>query len=264
MSIAIEQDVSAVEHSKAAKFNVWTMICVIVLLSIPFAWHAVNQGIITIASEDARTHWIFDNSSIVENTSISLHMIAGGIITLLMPIQVLLGWNRMAMTIHKYMGYTFVALAFAAGLFGTYYTFSHGTIGGPVMNVGFALYGFIVMLSAFKTVMHVRSGDMVRHQQWALRLFTMSIASWLYRIQYGAWFMIHGGERVGVTSDFRGWFDYIQDFAFFVPALVLLEIWFRWGNKKEIHPAVVIVSVLGLSSFLTTGFMAMWGFSLIS
>lgn len=263
MSITIEDEGGIIEHSKSSKFNVWTLISVIVLLSVPFAWHAVNQGIMTILTDEAKTHWIFENSSFVENTSISLHMIAGGIITLLMPVQVLLGWNNAAMTVHKYMGYTFVVLAFLAGVFGNYYALSHGTVGGIMMDVAFVMYGAIIMLSAYKTVMHVRAGDMEKHQQWAIRLFAMSIASWLYRVQYGIWMAYHQGP-VGMTPDFRGWFDYIQDFAFFVPALVLLEVWFRWGHKKDVHPAVVIVSVLGLSSALTIGFMVMWGSSLFA
>lgn len=62
---------------------------------------------------------------------------------------------------------------------------------------------------------------MVQQRAWALRLFALAIGSWLYRMEYGLWFMFT--NAVGHQDDFRGWFDQLMAFFFFLPNLLIVE-----------------------------------------
>ena len=68
------------------------------------------------------------------------------------------------------------------------------------------------------------------HRAWAIRLFALAIGSWLYRMGYGFWFLFAG--EVGHTDEFSGWFDYIMDFAFFVPPLIVAEMFIRARRSR--------------------------------
>ena len=81
------------------------------------------------------------------------------------------------------------------------------------------------MVAAVMTVCHARRRQKERHLQWALRFFVLAIASWLYRLHYVVWHATTGG--LASEKDFSGFFDQIQNFAFFVPYLIALEIYFR-------------------------------------
>ncbi|MEO0910923.1 MAG: DUF2306 domain-containing protein, partial [Pseudomonadota bacterium] len=63
------------------------------------------------------------------------------------------------------------------------------------------------------------------HREWALRLVVLALGSWLYRVHYGIWYLLTDGMYS--EPDFSGAFDIIQTFAFYLPYLLLLEIWMR-------------------------------------
>lgn len=91
------------------------------------------------------------------------------------------------------------------------------------MDLGFGLYGGLMLLAAVQTVRHARARAFGQHQVWALRLAVLAMASWAYRVHYGLWFALTGG--IASTPEFTGLFDQIQVFASFLPYLLLLELW---------------------------------------
>ena len=93
------------------------------------------------------------------------------------------------------------------------------------MDVAFALYGLCVLVCSVQTVRFARSRDFATHREWALRIFVLAMGSWLYRMQYGVWFAVMGDTGIG--ENFSGPFDYFQDFAFFVPYLLGVEVYIR-------------------------------------
>ena len=97
-----------------------------------------------------------------------------------------------------------------------------------------------------------------RHRAWAIRLFALAIASWLYRMEYGLYLGLMGGT--GHTDDFRGWFDYIMAFAFYVPNLIVAELFIRhpvttWPGPARGALAVVCLTVAGLVGIATWFFV---------
>ncbi len=161
----------------------------------------------------------------LSNSGISGHMISGGLITVLAPLQLVPGLRARWPWLHRAAGRLVVAAALVTAVGGLAYIGLRGTIGGPLMSGAFALYGLLMGLSAVQTVRFARQGDTRRHRNWALRLFVLAIASFLYRIHYAVWEITMDGA--GSTPDFTGLFDRVQVFAFFLPYLALVELWIR-------------------------------------
>ncbi len=159
------------------------------------------------------------------SVGIGAHFAAGAILLLLGPIQLIGEVRTKAPAVHRWIGRIYAFAAFAAGVGGLTFIFAKGTVGGWPMNIGFSMYGALMVVAAVQTVRYAMARRLDVHRAWAIRLFTLAVGSWLYRMCYGFWFLFAG--ETGHTEDFRGWFDYIMDFAFFIPPLIVAELFIR-------------------------------------
>ena len=156
--------------------------------------------------------------------SIGLHFVTGAVVMVLGCVQ-LLGVVRARWPgIHRWIGRCYVVLALLTALGGLGFIVLQGTVGAGAMNVGFGLYGVLMVVAAIQTIRHARAGDFRAHRTWAIRLFALVIASWLYRLEYGLSGLLQWGGR---TPDFRGWFDVVMTFSFYLPNLVVAELYVR-------------------------------------
>jgi Predicted membrane protein (DUF2306) len=147
-----------------------------------------------------------------------------------------------------------VFAALASGLGGLAFIAVKGTIGGAWMNVGFSLYGALVVVAAVATIWRARQRRFAEHRAWAIRLFALAIGSWLYRMDYGFWRMIANGA--GHTATFDGPFDVVMAFFFFVPNLMVAEISIRAPQLLWTRPVARLGAALafcGASAFLALG-----------
>jgi hypothetical protein len=64
-----------------------------------------------------------------------------------------------------------------------------------------------------------------KHRLWALRLYALAIGSWLYRMDYGFWLLLTDG--LGHTRQFSGPFDQVMAFFFYLPNLLVVEVFSR-------------------------------------
>lgn len=108
------------------------------------------------------------------------------------------------------------------------FIFAKGTVGGVMMDIGFTGYGVLTIIAAVAAVHFARRSDFVRHRAWAIRLFALAVGSWLYRMEYGFWFLLTDG--LGHTSTFDGPFDQVMDFFFYLPNLLVAEVFI--GRRK--------------------------------
>lgn len=195
------------------------------VLTLGFAWHALSTGIGGVRAPEISLGRLYAPSGMFTNLAISAHMIAGAAITVLAPLQMIqalrIRWPRL----HRSVGHVLIALALLTAVNGLIYMVGRGTVGGPLMTIGFTLYGGLMILSAVQALRFARSRDIAAHRRWAVRLFVLAIGSWLYRVHYGIWYALTGG--MASTADFTGLFDQIQVFAFYLPYLVLAEIVLR-------------------------------------
>jgi len=157
--------------------------------------------------------------------AMSAHLLTGAIILLLGPIQLIGSLRERWPFLHRWLGRIYVFSGGIAGLGGLCFILAKGTIGGEVMNVGFGLYGLLMTVAAFETFRHARARRFNVHRAWAIRLFALAIGSWLYRMDYGFWLIAAHG--LGHTHSFRGRFDVLMSFFFYLPNLLVAELFIR-------------------------------------
>lgn len=145
---------------------------------------------------------LYAEKSRAANIGIGLHFALGATLLLLGPVQLLAGVRERRPRLHRWTGRLYVTAAFVTGLGGLTYIAARGTVGGPVMSIGFALYGGLMAFAAEETVRHAMARRLRQHRAWAIRLFALAIGSWLYRMDYGFWRLLTGGA--GHTKTFDG------------------------------------------------------------
>ncbi|QBF34089.1 DUF2306 domain-containing protein [Thalassococcus sp. S3] len=201
------------------------LLILLVLLTIPFGIYSANFGGNGLSGQlDGLSRFQIDTMP-VTNASIFAHMLAGALVTCLAPLQLIGAIRRRWPRLHRLNGYILIVVATLTAIGGLVFISNRGTIGGPLMNMGFTLYGGLMLLSAIQAMRHARARRFDLHMAWALRLFVLAIGSWLYRVHYGLWYALTGGAAS--TAAFTGLFDQIQMFAFYLPYLALLEIWLQ-------------------------------------
>jgi hypothetical protein len=209
-----------------------TGLLLVMLLALPFVFYAAQFGQAGLRATLAEPHYLF-SANIPANHSVFSHMIAGALVTLLVPLQLIGALRRRAPRLHRWSGRLIVSGAIIAASGGLIYIALRGTIGGATMNAGFTLYGGLMLLAATQTIRHARAGRITQHNAWALRLFWLVLGSWLYRVHYGLWYLTTGG--LWSNPEFTGGFDLVQNFAFFLPYLIGLEI-YLWRRRQPAAP----------------------------
>ena len=145
---------------------------------------------------------------------------------------------RQGLWVATTMSLPILAVALVTGLAGMTYIPLRGTIGGPVMSVGFFIYGLCLFTAALMLARMALTGDREGHWAWGLRLFWLALGSWLYRVHYTLWYLLTGG--VGSEPDFSGPFDLVQNFAFFVPYLLAVQIWI--ARRRQRHQGALVTN----------------------
>lgn len=198
-------------------------------------------------------HGLYDPDRPAATVGLSLHFATGGIILILGCIQLIGSLRDRFPALHRWLGRVYVACAFLAGVGGLTSIVVKGTIGGTVMDAGFGLYGVLTVLAAVQTFRHARAGRLTEHRAWAIRLFALAIGSWIYRMDYGFWMLLTGG--LGHGPGFSGPFDRVMAFFFYVPNLLIAEVFIR-GSGKATSPVVRLAAsaaLLAASAFILVG-----------
>ncbi|MXO59064.1 DUF2306 domain-containing protein [Altererythrobacter salegens] len=159
------------------------------------------------------------------NMGIGVHFMLGAVLLLLGPLQLIAGVRTRWPRFHHWVGRTYVASAILTGIGGLTFIALRGTVGGLPMSIAFALYGAAMVVCGAETLRHAMARRLQRHRAWAIRLFALAVGSWLYRMDYGFWFLLFG--KAGHTADFHGPFDYFMDFWFYLPNLLVAELAIR-------------------------------------
>ena len=209
-----------------------TALLLVALLALPFVLYAANFGQAGLRNALPEPHYIF-SANLPANLAVFIHMGTGALITLLVPFQLIGPQRRRFPRLHRWSGRVIVIAAIITAIGGLIYIALRGTIGGMPMNAGFTLYGVLMLLAAVQTIRHARARRIDRHNAWALRLFWLALASWLYRVHYGLWYLATDG--LWSNPDFTGGFDLVQNFAFYLPYLIGVEIYL---SRKRYRVAV--------------------------
>jgi len=246
--------------------TVWTSTLIFGLYILLFYFVAYFGG--NVAQWNEVLPGLYDENNAASTAGIGLHFLSGGLILVMGCLQ-MLGWVRQNYpAVHRVSGRIYILASLFAAVGGLTFIFLRGTIGGPVMDVGFIGYGLLMGAAAVETIRHARAGRMDRHRAWGIRLFALAIGSWLYRIDYGLY--IGFGGQGGHTADFTGWFDYFMDFWFYVPNLLIAEIIIRREDlmKKTAYRSfgALVLGMTSLMLLLATYFFIreLWGPGIMS
>lgn len=199
------------------------------LMATPFAIYALRSGVEGFSGVTQQARFLVPDAPF-GNWLIFGHMVLGGWITLQVPFQLWAWPRRKWPAVHRAGGYVLLGASLLTGVLGLGYILGRGTIGGPAMNLGFALYGVLMIAAALMTLRAARARRFADHRRWALRLFVLAMGSWLYRVHYGIWYAATGG--LASNDAFTGAFDLVQNVAFYLPYLLLLEVWFVWESRR--------------------------------
>jgi hypothetical protein len=201
------------------------------LLALPFVVYAIDFGWRGLTTDLAGESYLFTPGGTLPDAAIAVHMLLGGLVTLLAPVQLVGPLRRRARGAHRWTGRVLVVAATVVAAGGLAYIATRGTIGGAPMSAAFAVYGLLLGLAAVMTWRAVRRGDLTRHRDWALRFVVLALGSWFYRLHYTLWEVTTGGA--GRRPDFSGPFDLAQLVAFWLPYLVLVELWIARHPRVE-------------------------------
>lgn len=209
-----------------------TSLVLLVLLTLPFAIYATNFAQGGLRDALPEPHYIRSDNP-VANLSIFSHMAAGAAITVLVPLQLIPSLRLRLPALHRWSGRLIIIAAAATAVGGLVYIPLRGTIGGTPMNIGFSLYGVLVLLTAMQTIRYARARRFAVHYAWALRFFWLALGSWFYRVHYGLWYLATDG--LWSNPQFTGGFDLVQSLAFFLPYLIGVEVYLRIKQKTGRH-----------------------------
>lgn len=193
---------------------------------------------------------LYEEGTVAATSGIGLHFAAGGIILVLGSIQLIGAVRNRFPAFHRWVGRIYVLASLLAAVGGLTFIAYKGTIGGVVMNIGFSLYGALMLIAAVETYRHAVARRLEKHRAWALRLFAMAIGSWLYRMDYGFWLLLTDG--LGHTRHFDGPFDRVMAFFFYLPNLLVAEAFIR-GRYHQASPVLRLSASFIL--LLATGFL---------
>lgn len=221
---------------------VWTSAAIFGLYILAFYIGALTHGRLGAWNEVLPR--LYEPNTGAATAGIGLHFFAGGIILMLGCIQLIDAVRARYPALHRWLGRFYIAAALAAGVGGLVFIAVKGTVGGIVMDLGFSLYGILMVLAAVQTLRFARARRLEVHRAWALRLFALAIGSWLYRMDYGFWLMLAKGA--GHTPNFHGPFDAVMSFFFYVPNLLVAELFIRM-RRKALPPALAILGFAGLA-----------------
>lgn len=230
--------------------TVWISATLFGFYIVAFYVGALGDG--QVAKWNQNLPGLYEPHSPAATAGLGLHFLAGGVILILGCIQLIRRVRTRWPALHRWLGRIYVSAALLAGLGGLTFILVVGTIGGSIMDVGFGLYGALMVLAAVQTYRYARARSLKLHRAWALRLFALAIGSWLYRMDYGFWLLLGGGR--GHTHDFHGPFDHVMAFFFYLPNLLVVEAFIR--AQSAASPKIRLAAAglfAGVTGFLLLG-----------
>ena len=206
----------------------WISAAIFGVYILAFYLGAIPRG--TMAGWNQTLPRLYEPATPMATLAMGGHFLTGAILLVLGPVQFIGAIRRRVPAVHRWLGRLYVLSAGVAGVFGLSFIAMKGTVGGPIMSLGFGLYGALMALCALQTYRHGRARRLDLHRAWATRLFALAIGSWLYRLEYGFWILATDG--LGATKAFSGWFDHLMAFFFYLPNLAVAELVIRSRGRS--------------------------------
>jgi uncharacterized membrane protein len=217
-------------RTSLAKMARYLGIALLAVSVLSFASYSLRFGLRGMGIDLSEETYIYTPDGTFTNIAIFSHMILGAAAVVLVPMQLVGRVRVLHPWLHRMVGRVIVIASIAVAVGGLTYIALRGTIAGPLMDLGFALYGALMLGAAVQAQRLARAGKFERHRDWALRLFVLLMGSLTFRLHYVIWYSLTDG--MWSNDQLTGIFDKIQYFAFYLPYLVALEIWLRRPARR--------------------------------
>lgn len=203
----------------------YSALILLALCMLGFAAYSLRFGLRGLSIDLSEQTYIYTPGNSLANLAIFSHMALGAAVMAFAPLQLIRQLRQRHPWLHRMTGRVIVCGAVIVSLGGLVYIGIRGTIAGPLMDLGFALYGALMLAAAVQVLRHARAGAVQQHSEWALRLFVLVMGSLIFRLHYVVWYILTDG--LWSNESLTGRFDQVQYFAFYLPYLIVLEIWIR-------------------------------------
>lgn len=217
----------------------YALACLYAFLAAGWVLHSVLYRYIVYGIVDVKDRWSavlpYLGSTPGKAVCMGSHFMAGSVITLLGFWQVFpISRKPHFRYWHRVGGRIYVICSLITAIGGIGFILQQGRlVGGNEMTVSFSLYGVLVALCAVKTWTTIRRKDTAAHRRWALRAFSLGIASFLYRMYFllAAGLHLLGGPGDPLGPDdhaapgalYRTPFMRFDEWWFFLPNLFVVE-----------------------------------------
>jgi uncharacterized membrane protein len=194
--------------------------------------------------------------------SIGLHFVGGVLVMVAGLHNIIPGTRRPKwLHVHRVVGRVFVVAALVTSVGGLVFIAAKRgqLVGGVSMGVAFAVYGLLLAGTTVRAFQTARAGAIEQHRRWASHAFGLALSSWVYRAQYSLLGLFgyrsahpdaSSCSSAGVCTDFQRPVDLVLVWSFFVPSLVLVELW-HWGRSRHRHQLLLVMGVaVGLAQAL--------------
>ncbi len=215
------------------EFAVNMFLVAVAILSIPFVYHAFMSGLDYVV-DGAGEHGAFnradDSRFPIALYLLAIHMMMGASMNILSPFQVYLGRTQKSKILHRWIGFSTIAIAFFGATAGTlYFSMAPDTNAGDrehflIFQAG-TIYGVVMFYVTYKVVQTLMTRNYSAHKEWAIRLFMLAIGSWLFRVNIGVYAT---GNLVGLQHILPpGGFGVLNAFGFYMMPLAIYEGYLR-------------------------------------
>ncbi len=196
------------------------------------------------------------------NAAALFHILLATIIIGGGPLQLIPGIRNRYPGFHRWLGRSYVVAAVVSAAAGLYMIWTRGTAGGIWTQLAMSGDGVLIFICAGFALRFAMARNIVRHRRWALRLFMVASAVWLFRVSLMGWVALTGG--IGIDWDtFTGPFVYFLGFGQYLVPLAVLELYFRAHDRGEPGSQLAVATVIGALTLymglgIVTATMGMW------
>lgn len=220
------------QQSAVARPPNWLLgLILITLLMAGFGAHSIWLGLGGATNDLSGRSPFYAAEKPVVTMIMFLHMITGGLLLFLAPVQLITPLRQNWPRLHRWSGRAMVGLGLFTAFGGIVYAVMRGTTGGPFMDASSTVYGILMLVAAVQTYRYGRARKWLLHRRWGWRFSVLVIASWLYRMHYVIWDWLTGG--LWTTPDMTGPFDKVQAWGFYLSYLLILEICLLWERRHR-------------------------------